>query len=333
MPDPFRPLEGKYRLFIFNPETDYALAAGSPNYNPPRIVMELRKRMAQIQKAVANPGDMILLLDKPTHPTEEEKQFSVTLPEAAEYISHRRLNTGETPVITPWGWNQALRQTLLNYGISPEFLKSTEEIDSLRMLSHRRNTIPMTNGLIDRLELPGVAPPLEIKDVEDAIAECNRHPLVFVKAPWSSSGRGVITSAMFSEIKLREWISGCIRRQGSVMIERGYRRNGDFATEWWIEDGRAQFLGLSMFTTSPEGRYGENVLLSDEEIGKEISSRTPLWSRKVIEAQKMELENLLGSGYEGPAGIDMMTTTDGLLIPCVEINLRFTMGLIALYRR
>ena len=36
------------------------------------------------------------------------------------------------------------------------------------------------------------------------------------------------------------------------------------------------------------------------------------------------------SGYEGPFGIDMMIVKGGLLHPCVEINLRRTMGHVAL---
>ncbi len=42
---------------------------------------------------------------------------------------------------------------------------------------------------------------------------------------------------------------------------------------------------------------------------------------------------VLGNGYEGPLGVDMMVCGDGgsdcWIAPCVEINLRYTMGFVA----
>ena len=33
--------------------------------------------------------------------------------------------------------------------------------------------------------------------------------------------------------------------------------------------------------------------------------------------------------YEGPVGVDMLVTSDGNLHPCIEINWRMTMGMVA----
>ncbi|MDE5745940.1 MAG: hypothetical protein K2H84_09870, partial [Paramuribaculum sp.] len=44
------------------------------------------------------------------------------------------------------------------------------------------------------------------------------------------------------------------------------------------------------------------------------------------------LTDIVAPGYSGPVGIDMMLaeTPDGLeIIPCIEMNLRYTMGFIA----
>ena len=42
-----------------------------------------------------------------------------------------------------------------------------------------------------------------------------------------------------------------------------------------------------------------------------------------------QLPELL-KGYEGPVGVDMMVLHDRMIHPCVEINLRRTMGHVAL---
>jgi hypothetical protein len=34
--------------------------------------------------------------------------------------------------------------------------------------------------------------------------------------------------------------------------------------------------------------------------------------------------------YHGPVGIDMLKTADGRIHPCIEINLRMNMGILAL---
>ena len=36
------------------------------------------------------------------------------------------------------------------------------------------------------------------------------------------------------------------------------------------------------------------------------------------------------TGYRGPVGIDMLKTADGHIHPCLEINFRMNMGILAL---
>lgn len=50
-------------LHIFNPETDYALASGRPQYTPPKNVVKLRRMLAAIPALWAEPGDDILMLE------------------------------------------------------------------------------------------------------------------------------------------------------------------------------------------------------------------------------------------------------------------------------
>ena len=49
---------------MFNPESDYALAAGREYYTPPSQVVELRKNLSLIPAVYASEGDIILLLDR-----------------------------------------------------------------------------------------------------------------------------------------------------------------------------------------------------------------------------------------------------------------------------
>lgn len=331
----------EYRVFIFNPETDYALATGRTLYNVPARVVAVRRSMAFLPSLFASCGDAILLLDPPDtlpSPTSETlaaikgKNIELLTPERLSSYIHKRAEKGEKPVFTPWGWNHTLLHTLRSLHIPATFLPSAEEIDTLRMLSHRR-----TAGIINKT-LANLLPGLPIESAseffspEEAHAFCAKNDFVFLKAPWSSSGRGVVNSHEADAATLEKWIAGCIRRQGSVMIEKGKKKTGDFATEWWIEKGRKpEFLGFSMFRATPAGRYLGNVRISQKEIEHHLRRLYPNWHNSIIEAQRESIEAHVAPYYSGPAGIDMLTTEDESLVPCVEINLRFTMGMAELF--
>lgn len=149
-----------------------------------------------------------------------------------------------------------------------------------------------------------------------------------MKAPWSSSGRGVInTGADMTDTLVEQWCRGIIRRQGSVMGETCAVRKADYATEWHIKEGKAEYLGLSSFSTSNRGKYISNKLLSQTLMKRNFDSDSKISIEKVVELQKEILEQVL-SGYEGLMGVDMIVEEDGMLRPFVEVNLRRTMGML-----
>ena len=344
-------------IHIFNPETDYALAAGRRVYNPPRQIAEFRKRMALFPATYARPGDWIAVDDDVTdfHPAhlalvKAKKLTVIPISSLANHSSpltpdykppltpnSSLLTIKSSPRISPWGWNHTLRLQLLKAGVSEGLLKTDGEIDTLRSLSHRRTSAEIQLRLRDLLPDLQVDVAQEFFSVGEALAFLENQPIsangrhtAYFKLPWSSSGRGVVKADDFPVAKMEQWISGGIRRQGSVTGERAFDRACDFATEWDIHDGRASFLGLSVFRTSAEGRYEGNLVKPQDILWEKIASHCPQWSQKVIDAQKSALEEVVAGGYSGPAGIDMLATSDGSLVPCVEVNLRQTMGRAAL---
>lgn len=328
-----------FRIFIFNPETDYALAAGNAYYNPPAKIKAIRKQGAFSLAAFAFPGDVILLLDEMSelnssdaHTIQklEEREISVIgIKESADLI-RRRLKGGKSPLLVPWGWNHSLVHTLNEAGIDSKWLRTDSEMDNLRELAHRRTSVRFNRVLQSLLPYLEIFPAQECFSLEEALSFISRNGGAFLKTPWSSSGRGVTDSYRLSESKLKEWIRGCIHRQGSVMAERIHSKTGDFATEWRITHGKVHFLGFSMFRTSREGRYLGNVTATDEEIERNLHILSYEWSPQIIDAQREALTSLVAPRYDGPVGIDMLTTTEGRIIPCVEINFRLTMGMMNL---
>lgn len=236
--------------------------------------------------------------------------------------------------IFPWGWDPAIC-----HEISEKFphlssrLSSPSQLEEIRRLSHRRLTIDFNRMIAYQIKSfdSEIIIPCEVKNVEEAMALYDSHPDCFFKAPWSSSGRGVMQCLDLERDKhIKPWVHGVIRHQGSVMWEKAADKALDFATEWMIEEGEVKFLGLSVFNASGRGKYHGNMVASDSFKTTYIEKSTPLLSTNLIEAQRKAIQTLIAPYYSGPVGVDMLADKDGKIRPCVEVNLRYTMGHAAL---
>lgn len=312
-------------LHIFNPETDYALATGRRQYTPPGPVRELRRTLAALPAIWAGPGDAILLLDDDAPAT---PYLNLAGRRGVRVIKIADLQNLEIDGVSPWGWNAALASQLRRHSVAPELLPGEEALRRLRELAHRRLTIPFQKMMSTEGPLP-----VEIGSAEELRKYLERHPDSYLKAPWSSSGRGVVHTLSMSADAVMRWGEGIMRRQGSVMAEVNQGRLLDFAAEWSCSGGEVEYQGLSVFRTNSVGRYEGNLSASEDELLAEVC-RHGRFDVSVLDAQRRALEELVAPNYDGPVGIDMLVRSDGSVNPCVEVNLRQTMGMAAqrLYR-
>lgn len=341
------------RVLTFNADTDYALASAMPGYTAPGSVVALMERMAMLPCSYAQSGDVVVPYNN-IH----------RLGDIVKSLGGRM----EDVVLIPWGWNASIRHRLLKAGVPPSNLPSEEYIARLRELSHRRLTIGANiflNKILsksDELRRHRAPLPLELRsisEVELLLADpqscfsydqegkilsedtgggyANRGGYcgLYFKAPWSSSGRGVLYTggAQDEQIpfeKILKWCNGIISRQGSVMCELGASRVADFATEWIADgEGGVRFMGYSFFRASFRGKYQGNICGSQREILSEIRRYAPDFGDWVVSVQSEMLSKAIGE-YKGPLGVDMLCDTEGHIRCCVEINLRMTMGMAAL---
>ena len=124
------------------------------------------------------------------------------------------------------------------------------------------------------------------------------------------------------------------------MVEPLYNKVKDFAMEFYASgDGSPlSFVGYSSFVTDANGSYEGNLLMTDEEIECELGTYV---SREALHSVRAMLQELIGerigTDYRGYIGVDMMIChvkrenqkRDMCLHPCVEINLRMNMGVVA----
>lgn len=328
-------METRPALHIFNPEHDYALAGGRRLYTPPASIAAFRRSMGIISARWARPGDAILLPDPYTAEETEAFRSNADVKRKGLTVITPGGVTDLSPFCpAPWGWDHSIRATLLRAGVAEEAVPTLKEIDRIGELSHRRTTIGFCT-ILNETEAGKRHPqelPVELHDEEEAMLWLAGHRDGFLKAPWSSSGRGVADASTLGDLKLRQWVRGVIRRQGSVIGEVRFPKTLDLATEWRCSGGTATLIGYSIFHTTVSGRYLGNDTVPADGFDSKLRQLVPQLTPEVTDAQKYALESLIAPDYNGLLGIDMMAGTDGRLRMCVELNLRMTMGHVELLK-
>lgn len=332
---------------IFNPEHDIALASNMERFTAPHAGRQLRSDLCYIPALWADDGDVVIVDDIDFAESAYRRLKAGRKPVVEfctmEQIAHVLSSSCGIPCVDPWGWDAAIRFQFLAAGVPEAALPTKDFIQELRRLSGRQCTTGILKKVRSGIESNTCGRSLYVADYllfEDMLQS---NTGMVVKAPWSSSGRGV---RYFLEGEQTEnslnWVRNTIRLQGGVMVEPLYNKVKDFGMEFHRRlDGKVRYIGLSLFHTQ-NGAYTGNILATEtvkrEMLGRYIDLALLDEVASRLEAELTELFSVLPSEQTLPdlrLGVDMMVvakeTGDGFLLhPCVEINLRRTMGHVAL---
>lgn len=339
------------KLHVFNPEHDIALAANSRFWTAPHAGRQLRADLGWLPSIWADDGDMVIVSDDEQAANALRKQKCRTADVRLVTLSTLACeNLSDVQEVMPWGWDLSIFHQLLRAGVPQSLLPDQERLDKIRSLSDRAMSVALLRELCEEFELClGESRILHSTDeIAELMQEWNG---MVLKAPWSSSGRGVRfvechSSLIASSVEGKQgkdrdadnnirWAEKVIRTQGHIMAERRLDKIYDFGMEFMAHsDGRVTFEGLSLFSTSGSA-YEGNILATEKEKTAMLSVLVP--EELLVEVQRFICQwmNKKISGiYVGPFGVDMMLvkSDDGrvMLDPCVEVNLRRTMGHVAL---
>lgn len=329
---------------IFNPDHDLALAANQERFTPPHAGRQLRNDLSFLPALWSDDGDIVVVEDVDSAYSALQNVKKVKTPDVEfctfDQLAHVAQQSGAfLHAIDAWGWDKALRFQFRKSGVPERLLPTKEQIEEVRRLSNRRITTDMLFSLRDGLEGHTCGESTYVTDKEGFGVILLKQRNIVAKAPWSSSGRGV---RYFFDGKATEnacnWTANTIRNQGGIMVEPIYNKVKDFGAEFVRNfDGTVHFLGLSLFETRSGAYTGS--LLAPEEAKREIISRfinLDLFDEILLRLER-ELSSVLAplGNLSICLGVDMMIVAkkedDGFLVnPCVEVNLRRTMGLVAL---
>lgn len=316
------------RLFIFNPDCELAIANGSRYYMPPANIVQMAADLAYLAAYLAADGDYVLMPELP------ESGFVELREKISGYVCRpvtwKELESLEIKGVEPWGWSPKICHELAEIHLSQEWTGDKKEGYSRKKAMETLKQLVEACPFVEQGVIPRIC--YSIEEIEQNLSEGS----YIVKAPWSSSGRGLQFIENRVTPKEKEWLSGMFRRQGYMMLEQRLDKVYDFAMEFCSREGQVEFIGLSAFQTGENGEYRGNYIGSQEAIEDQLYEYVGETVMREVREQLIHLlPGVLPSEYSGYLGVDMMIYRDARneyrIQPCVEINLRYNMGIVALF--
>lgn len=331
------------RLLLFNCSNDLALAADTPVYIPPKSVMRMEHDLCALPAWWAHDGDAILCPDS-RHAEEAAEFFAthgmgITFTSPDEGYNALCARTGREYIAAPWGWSKAAVERFARAGMPREQLPDSHAIETMRTLSSREFAAGYIKNFLSTAALQGITGLVGdrmrfIRSME----ELQIDERTIFKSPWSSSGRGIFAAGSLQAPSITEKLNGFIKHQGGFIADKLYDKKLDFALEFHIgDDGTARFTGCSVFAAGFNGYYGYNVTASQEQLRDIITSNgCPHSTLDTLTALHTALlQKELAGRYRGTVGIDMLIAEEGnknpVVHPCIEINLRMNIGVLAMH--
>jgi hypothetical protein len=317
-------------MYIFNPEHDLALGNFGPNYTPPKSAVKLASDLALLPVWYAPDGERIVAGGAAN--ADYLRTLQSILPIRSVTIPFTEIASFAPEIIVPWGWNPLLRQQLIKVSVSQDVLPSMEDLDRLREYSGRQHAVRLLHELLPQNDVfCGDARFFtRLHEVLEYLSSFSGDKVL--KMPNSGSGKGLIWIKGEISDKQTDWCRRVIATQGGIVAEPVYDKQTDLAMEFSANRGTATFECYSLFESASSGAYAGNRLLTDKQFENEASKFIDV---PVLYRLREQLANRLAEyfpEYEGPMGVDMMICRTGKgfrLHPCVEINMRMNMGLVA----
>lgn len=319
------------KIYLFNPDHDLALANGNENFEAPNSARVFRANLNCLPIWYAEKNSIIMadFIEK-----EWFKQMQILFPQLSDISIESQPNSSTLKSVCPWGWDPAIRKFLINKGINNELLPNAKELTEIRRLSHRKTAIEAMNFLRNAIDSPELLPePAKQLAANDAESYAAQFQHTVFKAPWSSSGKGLCWVTDSFPQRAFSWCRNVELKQGSIIGEQAFDNVQDFAMEFRCSNGKTSFEGYSLFRTHNHGKYKGNTLASDDVIFQAITQLIdPEFLLKIQKQLILFIESEIAPNFSGYLGIDMLVYNKNgayFIHPCVEINLRMTMGLVA----
>ena len=340
-------------IYFFNPTCELAVANGSVNFMASAQLRRFENELSTLPWILARPEDVVLVDQIPSEQfTDRLEKAGFRLPifrMTAPSLVDPEFLASEKGFLFPWGWSPAAHKLLspLKPRCCPKFKNApvAEWRDIHRELYSRKSSLEVLKNIVQNQNSENRLPEADLPEIctthDQIIALQQRWEKVVVKAPWSSSGRGlqILRQNEFNQTN-RQVISGYLKQQGYVVAGPWYNKVMDLSFQFFsFGNGKIEFRGLTSFSTDHSGHYAGNYI---QELPPDVDPLLKDFLQKNLpEVKQVLLQSLLESNYStdyyGWFGADALVYKSDdksyKIDPCLEINCRLTMGAVALRLR
>lgn len=337
-------------FYLFNPTCEYAVANSNSSWQPNKLLQKMEADLATLPLFFTKPNDFVIVNNIPSKEfLKSLETIDISIP---NFILIKEIKTNKEIIdlpkfkLLPWGWSPVAHRLLspLKQNCSDEFLKSPvsnwqpgyrdlySKKTALKILSKILLDFP-NKYFIDEHKKAKIC--TTKKEIEILLKQWGE---LMVKAPWSSSGRGLQT-VLKSNIHPKVWekLLGIIKEQGYIIVEPFLNKKFDLAILFEQKKGNILYKGISNFITNSKGQYLGNYLNGlPNNLDKKVADFVKSIPEIIIQPLINSIENSqLAKLYEGYFGVDTLIFLDDRnelkINPCLEINLRQNMGILSLY--
>ena len=326
------------KIHYFNPGHENAVWADSHYYTPPASVCKMMNDLALLPIWYAKDNDYVIMNE-----THQASRFLLSIPPeirpSAIPVTPTELTLHDPAEAAPWGLSPRSIRFFETLRTQNDHILVPQWKELYKELTGRQTALLCLSKICSSMhdEFAAITLPRFCTTSEEIRQFITAHPPPYIlKAPYSCSGRGLYRIGTRDlDLQASRWIAGTIKKQGIISIERALDKVCDFAMEFEATgDGQIRFEGLALFNTSSKGTYSSNLLASQATIERHLSTFiSTAQLLKVRETVTSVLAELFGFDYRGYLGVDMLIyrKENGFALhPCIEINVRYTMGLVAL---
>lgn len=311
-----------------------ALAVDKAAFTLPHNIQEFRMNLGFLPALWAEDGDCVLVDDMAF----AVKALIGTGLRHADvlFLTDKEVGRLTFDGVDAWGWDKAVRRRLSEAGVGKHLLPSDEKLAFVRDMANRNLTTDVLMAVCEGLGTSVCGKSFYVNNLDSLTRLLASYGKVVLKAPWSSSGRGIryVNGCMTGNVKA--WVENTIRLQGGLMVEPCYQRVADFAMEFESRGNAGiDYCGLSVFHTE-HGNYAGNIIADENEKKSMLMKYVEPELLDIVRQRIMAFfdKQFRRCYYKGCFGVDMMivASADGgrcKLHPCVEVNFRRTMGHVA----
>ena len=351
------------QILLFNPEHDLALANGDRHFIAPRNIREMAHDLADIMEAILPSSDSESSFISPlasAHPVPWGWD-----PAVVEQFKRMGITAQELPTDDALAALSRRSERITAHQILCNFRKAHTD-NAFVGESLVARTFDEIADFAERHQHILLKAPLSGSG--KGLRHVNKEGLPLSPSgggtPESSeqSGGGIL-SLSSSLKKVESWANALIRRHGYLTAEPYYNKVQDFAMEFIADATGCHFIGYSYFITDGHGRYIASRLMSDAKAEDLLCTYVPRKAlHKIRQWMILHHTDIIPSEWDTtrhplPFGIDMMIVRESqqstvnsqqstvnhpdsnsefriqnskfTIHPCVEINLRMNMGIIA----